>query len=112
MPAGTALATATYMRRLLRNAKVAASVLVAALDRDRPLVTHLVITRRCNLSCGYCHEYDKTSAPVPTDVLRERIDHLARLKSVFVTLTGGESLLHPDAAALVAYVRERGMTPF
>jgi MoaA/NifB/PqqE/SkfB family radical SAM enzyme len=84
----------------------------AALDRDRPLVTHLVITRRCNLSCGYCHEYDKTSAPVPTDALRERIDHLARLDSVFVTLTGGESLLHPDAAALVAYVRERGMTPF
>jgi MoaA/NifB/PqqE/SkfB family radical SAM enzyme len=87
-------------------------VVRAALDRDRPLVTHLVITRRCNLSCGYCHEYDKTSAPVPTEALRERIDHLARLKSVFVTLTGGESLLHPDAAALVAYVRERGMTPF
>lgn len=84
----------------------------AALDRDRPLVTHLVITRRCNLSCGYCHEYDRTSAPVPTATLRERIDHLARLRSVFVTLTGGESLLHPDAAALVAHVRERGMTPF
>jgi MoaA/NifB/PqqE/SkfB family radical SAM enzyme len=31
---------------------------------------------------------------------------------VFVTLTGGESLLHPDADALVAYVRARGMTPF
>ena len=88
------------------------SVARAALDRDRPLVTHLVITRRCNLSCGYCHEYDRTSAPVPAETLRERIDHLARLESVFVTLTGGESLLHPDAAALVAYVRERGMTPF
>jgi MoaA/NifB/PqqE/SkfB family radical SAM enzyme len=84
----------------------------AALDRDRPLVTHLVITRRCNLSCGYCHEYDKTSAPVPAETLRERIDHLARLGSVFVTLTGGESLLHPDAGSLVAYVREQGMTPF
>jgi MoaA/NifB/PqqE/SkfB family radical SAM enzyme len=84
----------------------------AAFDRDRPLVTHLVITRRCNLSCGYCHEYDKTSAPVPTELLRERIAHLARLGSVFVTLTGGESLLHPDAAALVACVREHGMTPF
>ncbi len=31
---------------------------------------------------------------------------------MFVTLTGGESLLHPDAAELVRYVRERGMTPF
>ena len=28
-----------------------------------------------------------------------------------VTLTGGETLLHPDVAALVAHVRARGMTP-
>ena len=83
----------------------------AALDPYRPLITHLVITRRCNLSCGYCHEYDKVSPPVPTAVLRERIDYLRRLRSVMVTLTGGESLLHPDAAALVAHVRARGMVP-
>jgi MoaA/NifB/PqqE/SkfB family radical SAM enzyme len=97
---------------MLRNARVAAGVLAAALDRDRPLITHLVITRRCNLSCGYCFEYDKTSDPVPVADLKARIDHLARLKSVFVTLTGGESLLHPQAAELVAYVRAKGMTPF
>jgi MoaA/NifB/PqqE/SkfB family radical SAM enzyme len=87
-------------------------LLIAALDRDRPIVTHLVITRRCNLSCTYCFEYDKVSPPVPTTVLEQRIDHLARLKSVFVTLTGGESLLHPDAIRLVGHVRERGMIPF
>lgn len=87
-------------------------VAAAAIDRDRPLITHLVITRRCNLSCGYCFEYDKVSEPVPTDTLKQRIDHLAALKSVFVTLTGGESLLHPEVAAIVAYVRERGMVPF
>ena len=71
----------------------------AAFDPYRPLVTNLVITRRCNLSCGYCQEYDKVSPPVPTAVLKARIDHLRRLRSVMVTLTGGESLLHPDAAA-------------
>jgi MoaA/NifB/PqqE/SkfB family radical SAM enzyme len=92
--------------------RLAASLVSAALDPDRPIITHLVITRRCNLSCGYCFEYDKVSPPVPRGVLEERIDHLARLGSIFVTLTGGESLLHPDAAALVAYVRARGMVPF
>jgi MoaA/NifB/PqqE/SkfB family radical SAM enzyme len=83
----------------------------AALDRDRVLLANLVITRRCNLSCGYCFEYDHTSDPVPTAVLKARLDHLARLRTVFVTLTGGESLLHPDVVALVAYVRELGMIP-
>jgi MoaA/NifB/PqqE/SkfB family radical SAM enzyme len=97
---------------MLAALKVAANLVSAALDRDRPLITHLVITRRCNLSCGYCFEYDKTSQPVPLAVLKGRIDHLAKLRSVFVTLTGGESLLHPQAAELVAYVREQGMMPF
>src|SRR5215213_8539233 len=96
----------------LRDAKILIDVMKAAIDRDRPLITHLVITRRCNLSCGYCFEYDKVSEPVPLATLKARIDHLARLKSVFVTLTGGESLLHPDVVELVRYVREQNMTPF
>jgi MoaA/NifB/PqqE/SkfB family radical SAM enzyme len=83
----------------------------AVFDPHRPLLVHLVVTRRCNLACGYCTEYDHTSAPVPLPVLRERIDQLARLRTVVVTLTGGETLMHPDVAALVAHVRERGMTP-
>jgi len=100
------------MRQLLRSARIAADVVATALDRDRPLITHLIVTRRCNLSCTYCFEYDKVSAPVPVDVLKERIDHLARLRSVFVTLTGGESLLHPQIVELVRHVRDRGMTAF
>ena len=99
-------------RSPLRAAKIMLDVLAAAVDRDRPLVTHLVITRRCNLSCGYCFEFDQVSQPVPLDTLKGRIDHLARLRSVFVVLTGGESLLHPDAIELVRYVCEKGMTPF
>jgi MoaA/NifB/PqqE/SkfB family radical SAM enzyme len=99
-------------RQPLRDAKILFDVLGAAANPDRPLITHLVITRRCNLSCGYCFEYDKVSPPVPLAILKERIDHLAKLRSIFVTLTGGESLLHPDAVELVRYVRERGMTPF
>ena len=37
----------------------------AALDRDRPVLVQIVVTRRCNLACGYCYEYDKVSKPVP-----------------------------------------------
>ncbi len=99
-------------RQILRDARIALQVASAAIDTDRPLITHLVVTRRCNLSCGYCFEYDKVSPPVPLDVLKQRIDHLAKLRSVFVTLTGGESLLHPDVIEIVRYVREQGMTPF
>ena len=83
----------------------------ALFEPHRPLMVNLIVTRRCNLACGYCHEYDHTSPPVPLEVLRARIDHLARLRTVMVTLTGGETLLHPDIVEVVAHVRARGMTP-
>jgi MoaA/NifB/PqqE/SkfB family radical SAM enzyme len=95
-----------------QDIRLAAALVSSALvEPYRPLLAHLVVTRRCNLSCGYCVEYDATSPPVPTPALRARIDQLARLRTVIVTLTGGETLLHPDVVALVAAVRERGMIP-
>lgn len=90
--------------------QLAAKLVRAAFDRDRPLMAHVVVTRRCNLSCGYCTEYDKVSPPVPLAEMRRRLEHLARLGTVVVTLTGGEALLHPDLPPIVAYARALGMT--
>jgi len=75
----------------------------------RPLLVQLVVTRRCNLSCGYCSEYDEVSSPVPVDVLEQRIDHIARLGTLVLTLTGGEPLLQPGLDRIIAYAVDRGM---
>ena len=96
---------------VIRDAQVAARVAATLADPYRPLMAHVVVTRQCNLSCGYCHEYDKVSPPVPTADLLRRFDQLARLKTAIVTLTGGESLLHPDIVMLVGEVTKRGMIP-
>ena len=68
-----------------------------------PLLAQMVVTRRCNLACGYCNEYDSTSAPVPTELLKARVDKLASLGLLFCEYTGGETLLHPDILDLVRY---------
>ncbi len=99
------------LRKKLSNSRIYWKMAKAAIDHKRPVLAQLVVTRRCNLSCGYCYEYDKTSKPVPTDVLKARIDHFKRLKVVFVTLNGGEPLLHPQIVELVAYIKKRGMVP-
>ena len=83
----------------------------AALDQDRPVLVQIVVTRRCNLACGYCYEYDKVSKPVPLPELKARVDALRKLRAVFVTLNGGEPLLHPHIAELVRYIAEAGMVP-
>jgi MoaA/NifB/PqqE/SkfB family radical SAM enzyme len=68
-----------------------------------PRLAQLVVTRRCNLSCGYCNEYDQVSAPVPTELIKARVDKLAELGLLFLEYTGGETLMHPDILELVRH---------
>jgi MoaA/NifB/PqqE/SkfB family radical SAM enzyme len=81
----------------------------AMLSPARPILVQMTVMRRCNLACGYCDEYDHTSAPVDKATACERIDHAARLGTVVLTLTGGEPLLHPQLDHLVARVASHGV---
>ncbi|MGH9476154.1 MAG: radical SAM protein [Terriglobales bacterium] len=76
---------------------------------EHPVQVHMVPMRRCNLACAYCNEYDDHSQPVPLEEMRRRVDHLARLGSSLVTISGGEPLLHPDLDEIIVRIRERGM---
>lgn len=78
-------------------------------DKGTPLLAHLCVTRRCNLTCGYCNEYDDFSDPVPTEELLRRVDKLAELGTVIVTMTGGEPMLQPDLDKVVERVVSHGM---
>ncbi len=77
--------------------------------RDHPILAHLIPIRRCNLSCAYCNEYDRTSPPVPVGELQRRIDLLANLGTTIITLSGGEPLLHPDLDGVIRHIRSRGV---
>jgi MoaA/NifB/PqqE/SkfB family radical SAM enzyme len=94
------------IRRILRGAGLVTRGLA---DTAHPLLVHVVPIRRCNLDCAYCNEYDKVSSPVPLGTMLERLDHLARLGTEAVAFSGGEPMLHPDLAALIAGIGQRGM---
>src|SRR5712691_6764307 len=74
-----------------------------------PLLVQIIPIRRCNIDCGYCNEYDKVSAPVPTDAMLRRIDTLKRLGTSVVAFSGGEPMLHPDLDDLIRHIRGLGM---
>jgi MoaA/NifB/PqqE/SkfB family radical SAM enzyme len=76
---------------------------------EHPVQVHMVPMRRCNLACGYCNEYDDHSKPVPLEEMQRRVDHLARLGTSLVTISGGEPLLHPELDDIIRRIRERGM---
>ncbi len=74
--------------------------------RYSPFLVQLVVTRRCNLSCGYCNEYDDFSDPVPTGELKRRMDKIRELGAWALELTGGEPVMHPDLPELVRYAKQ------
>ena len=73
-----------------------------------PIVAHLVATRRCNLACTYCNEFDNVSQPVPLEDLIRRVDRLAALGTTIITISGGEPLLHPALDDVIRRIRNHG----
>ena len=75
----------------------------------QPINAHIIPIRRCNLSCGYCNEYDDHSQPVLLADMTRRVERLASLGTGIVTLSGGEPLLHPQADQIIRCIRGHGM---
>jgi MoaA/NifB/PqqE/SkfB family radical SAM enzyme len=92
--------------RRLRDVRMFARALKSP---RHPILAQIVPIRRCNLSCAYCNEYDKSSEPVPTHLMRRRVDRLAMLGTSAIDISGGEPLLHPDLDVIIRQIRQRGI---
>ena len=79
-----------------------------AMDRAQPLSASLELTYRCNWRCVFCynprhHDQRRLSGAEWLGVL----DELRALGTLYVALTGGEPLTHPEFFAIARGVRER-----
>ena len=98
--------TAKRWHRLYRETRLVA---LALRSPRHPVFAHAVVIRRCNLACTYCSEFDTVSKPVPIEEMLARIDRLAALGTTAITLTGGETLLHPELERVIARIRSHGI---
>ena len=98
--------TVRRCNRLYREVRLVAQALKSP---RHPVFAHMVVTRRCNLACTYCSEFDTFSKPVPIEEMVRRVDLLAGLGTTAITLTGGETLLHPQLEDIIARIRSHGM---
>src|ERR1700733_14108283 len=108
-----AMPLSTKARRRLRSWRTRArelrGVVKGVVSTKHPLLVHIIPTRRCNLACTYCNEFDDFSKPVDTAEMLRRIDRLGKLKASVVTISGGEPLLHPDLDVIIARMRRNGI---
>ncbi len=79
------------------------------LSTRHTVLAHIIPTRRCNLACTYCNEYDDSSAPVATAEMIRRIEKLATFGTSIITISGGEPLLHPELDEIIRQIRKQGM---
>src|SRR5262249_20577117 len=103
----------TLIRRRLRaTRRTTRELLMIAkglLSTDHPIQVHIIPMRRCNLSCAYCNEYDDFSDPVPIEEMYRRIDKLAALGTTLITISAGETLLHPQLDEIIRRIRSHGI---
>ncbi len=97
------------VKSVSRTIRGIGKVIGALTSADHPLLAHIIPIRRCNLACKYCNEYDDFSKPVPTEVMFQRVDKLAALRTSVVTISGGEPLLHPELDQIIARIRQHGI---
>jgi len=73
-----------------------------AYDNFIPVYTTIEITLGCNFRCKHCYNFDRTvsnKSDLPlmsTELILKTINDVAKQGALFITLTGGEVLLHND----------------
>lgn len=73
----------------------------------RPMYAQVVVTDDCNLTCSYCDEYTPGAPILPIEELKARIDRLDELGVLVYDFLGGETLLHPRIAELIAHTKSK-----
>jgi len=76
--------------------------IIKDLLRNRLRLCEFAVTNMCTAQCQFCSIWkQKDKIRVDTEKALQTISHLATLGVRFITLTGGEPLLHPDFDKLV-----------
>lgn len=74
-----------------------------------PISGMIELTRRCNLRCRHCYQQADRDGELPGKAAVRIIREAAQAGTLFVTITGGEPLLHPDFDLVYRECREAGI---
>lgn len=80
--------------------------LITSSGLEPPKKVTIMITNRCNLSCGHCMTESDSSGKTPsapTTAVKRLIEEFASTGVTGICFTGGEPLLHPDWPDLLNY---------
>ena len=88
-------------------------IILKAEEKKIPLSAHLDITYKCNLNCVHCYcqglseEFTRGQPEMDTATIKRVLDQLAETGSLYLGISGGEALTHPDFFEILCHGRKR-----
>lgn len=88
-------------------------ILARVEEKKIPLWAHLDITYKCNLACRHCYcqglsdKFSGRQEELSLSEIERLLDELAQAGSLYLTLSGGEILLHPEFWPIVSCARKK-----
>ncbi len=80
------------------------------------------ITKKCNLSCGFCYLtglkekkisiYEESESFFPIGLFQKLIDEVSIMGDIRINFTGGEPFLHPGIFGMIDYAQRKGVPVF
>lgn len=96
---------------LRRRLKLLKSTLVP-IYRGRPYMSHLWVTRRCNIHCRFCYIRDYSSPDPSLKEIRKRLDKIGELGCRLAVIMGGEPTLRKDLPEIIGRCNEKGILSY
>ena len=80
-----------------------------AFEQSTPLNCQIEITYRCNHLCSFCYNSPTGQPEMTTEQLLAGLKKISDFGVLYLTLTGGEAMVHKDFWKIAAEVRRLGM---
>jgi len=101
------------------SSSLVANLIAKAHSNHQPLFPTLEITQICNLACKHCYNFDRTKQATPNNQqehmssaqIENAIEQLRDLGALWINLSGGEPLTHPDILRFVNKASECHLIP-
>lgn len=75
-----------------------------------PIIGTIEITYRCNFKCIHCYADERHEAPhMSYEEVVRLVDEMSDAGTFFLTISGGEPLVHPDFKRIYRYIRNKGI---
>lgn len=78
------------------------------IENKRLYFSSIELTQRCNFTCKHCYCTDKNCQFLSLDMCKIILDKLYNSGCLFLTLTGGEILTHPNFLEIYIYAKDKG----